>query len=69
GVFLRLLMDTAARPIEIWRLKWADVDPQNSCITITPAKYSQPKTQDKQGSLEPAVSPVQARRIRFQPLR
>ena len=43
GVFLRLLMDTAARPIEIWRLKWADVDPGNSCITITPAKYSQPR--------------------------
>ncbi|MGB9841284.1 MAG: tyrosine-type recombinase/integrase [Candidatus Bathyarchaeales archaeon] len=40
GVFLRLLKDTGARALEIWRLRWADVDAENSCVTITPAKGS-----------------------------
>ena len=43
GVFLRILKDTAARPIEVWRLKWSDIDVNNCCITINPAKYSKPR--------------------------
>lgn len=37
--FLRLLKDTAVRPIEAWRLKWIDIDTTNRCVTVTPAKY------------------------------
>ena len=38
-VFLRILKETAIRPIEAWRLKWTDIDYNNGSITITPAKY------------------------------
>jgi len=38
--FLRVLKDTAVRPVEAWRLKWLDIDIVNRCVTITPAKYS-----------------------------
>jgi len=40
ATYLRILKDTAVRPIEAWRLKWLDVDITNRCATITPAKYS-----------------------------
>ncbi|MEM2947047.1 MAG: site-specific integrase [Candidatus Bathyarchaeia archaeon] len=43
GVFLRLLKETAIRPIEAWRLKWLDVDVANKCVTVTPAKYGLPR--------------------------
>jgi len=38
--FLMVLRDTAARPIEAWRLKWTDLDVQNCCLTFEAAKYS-----------------------------
>jgi integrase len=38
--FLRVLKETACRPIEAWTLKQIDIDPVNKCVTITPAKYS-----------------------------
>lgn len=41
--FLRLLKDTAARPLEAWRLKWIDIDITNRNVTISPAKYSYPR--------------------------
>jgi integrase len=41
--FLRVLKDTACRPIEAWVLKWMDIDLADRCVTITPAKYSHPK--------------------------
>jgi integrase len=41
--FLRILKETACRPIEAWVLKWIDVDLANRCVTITPAKYSHPR--------------------------
>jgi integrase len=41
--FLRVLKDTACRPIEAWVLKWIDIDSANRCVTITPAKYSHPR--------------------------
>lgn len=40
STFLRVLKDTACRPIEAWVLKWIDIDCVNRCVTITPAKYS-----------------------------
>jgi integrase len=41
--FLRILKETACRPIEAWVLKWIDIDLANRCVTITPAKYSHPR--------------------------
>ena len=38
-VFLRLLKETALRPIEAWRLKWSDIDFANCTIAVSPAKY------------------------------
>jgi integrase len=38
-VFLRLLKETALRPIEAWRLKWSDIDFGNCTIAVSPAKY------------------------------
>jgi len=38
--YLRILKETACRPIEAYRLKWLDIDIVNKCVTITPAKYS-----------------------------
>jgi len=43
ATFLRLLKDTAVRPIEAWRLKWLDIDVPTKSVTITPAKYSKPR--------------------------
>jgi integrase len=43
SVFLRILKETACRPIEAWTLRAVDVDPLNRCVTITPAKYSRPR--------------------------
>jgi len=43
SALLRVLKDTACRPIEAWVLKAVDVDPLNRCVTITPAKYSRPR--------------------------
>jgi len=40
GVFLRLLKETAMRPIEAWMLRWVDIDMANRCVTVSPAKYS-----------------------------
>jgi len=40
---LRVLKESAVRPIEAWRLKWLDIDVANRCVTITPAKYSKPR--------------------------
>jgi len=40
SAFLKILKDTAVRPIEAWMLKWIDIDVTNRCITVTPAKYS-----------------------------
>jgi len=40
SVFLRILKETACRPIEGWRIKWLDIEITNKCLTITPAKYS-----------------------------
>ena len=40
SAFLKVLKDTAVRPIEAWMLKWIDIDVTNKCITVTPAKYS-----------------------------
>lgn len=39
-VFLRVLKETAVRPIEGWRVRWIDVDAANRTISITPAKFS-----------------------------
>lgn len=43
--FLRVLKETAVRPIEAWRLKWLDIDVANRNLTITPAKYSKARKQ------------------------
>jgi len=40
SIFLRILKETAVRPLEAWRIKWLDIDITNKCISITPAKYS-----------------------------
>jgi len=40
STFLRILKETACRPIEAWKLKWLDLDLTNRCLTFTPAKYS-----------------------------
>ncbi len=38
-VFLRILKETAIRPIEAWRLKWSDIDYAPFTLTVNPAKY------------------------------
>jgi integrase len=38
--FLRIAKETASRPIEIWRLKWLDLDLSTRTVNISPAKYS-----------------------------
>ncbi|MEM3733291.1 MAG: tyrosine-type recombinase/integrase [Candidatus Bathyarchaeia archaeon] len=38
-VFLRILKETAVRPIEAWRLKWMDIDFNDATLTVTTAKY------------------------------
>ena len=38
-VFLKLLKETALRPIEAWRLKWSDIDFANCTVAVSPAKY------------------------------
>jgi integrase len=43
SVFLSLLKDTAARPLEAWNLKWSDIDFANSTVTISPLKHSKPR--------------------------
>jgi integrase len=43
SVFLSLLKDTAARPLEAWNLKWSDIDYANSTVTIAPLKHSKPR--------------------------
>jgi len=40
NAFLRILKETAVRPIEAWRLKWMDIDIANRTLSITPAKYN-----------------------------
>jgi integrase len=35
AAFLRLLKETAMRPGEAWNLRWADVDNERSCVTIS----------------------------------
>ena len=43
SVFLSLLKDTAARPLEAWNLKWKDIDFASSTVTISPLKHSKPR--------------------------
>ncbi len=43
ATFLQMLKETGARCGEIWRLKWTDIDLQNSIATITPEKGSDPR--------------------------
>lgn len=41
--FLRLLKETAFRPIEAWSLKWKNIDVPHRNVTVVPAKYSKPR--------------------------
>lgn len=43
ATFLQILKETGARCGEIWGLKWTDIDFQNSIVTITPEKGSNPR--------------------------
>jgi integrase len=43
STFLSILKDTGTRPLEIWNLKWTDVDYPSSTVTITPLKHSKPR--------------------------
>jgi len=36
--FCKMTMETGSRPIELWNLKWNDVDLVNQNVSITPAK-------------------------------
>lgn len=38
SAFTRLVKETGARPMEIFQLKWTDVDPASGTISITPEK-------------------------------
>jgi integrase len=40
STFLNVLKDTGARPLEVWNLKWTDIDYPSSTVTITPLKRS-----------------------------
>lgn len=41
--FLRLLKETAFRPIEAWSLKWENIDVPHRNVTIVPDRYSKPR--------------------------
>jgi integrase len=43
AAFLQCIKETAARPGEAWAIKWTDIDPERSCITIRPEKNSKPR--------------------------
>jgi len=43
ATFLQLIKETGARPGEAWALKWIDIDPQSTTVTITPEKGSRPR--------------------------
>jgi integrase len=43
GSFLQVIAETGARPGEIWRLPWADVDLVTKTVRITPEKGSNPR--------------------------
>jgi len=43
ATFLQLIKETACRPGEAWYLRWVDVDPERSAITITAEKHSKPR--------------------------
>ena len=43
ATFLQMLKETGARCGEAWRLRWTDIDFQNSIVTITPEKGSDPR--------------------------
>lgn len=43
SVFTRLVKETGARPMEIFQLKWPDVDNESNTISITPEKGSRPR--------------------------
>jgi len=45
STFLRVLKDTAVRPMEAWRLKWLDIDVTIRAMSVTPAKYSHARKQ------------------------
>jgi integrase len=51
AAFLQTMKETGARCGEIWRLKWIDVDLQNSIITVTPEKGSNPRQFKVSGKL------------------
>jgi integrase len=43
STFTRLVKETGARPMEIWQLRWTDIDTESNTITITPEKGSRPR--------------------------
>ena len=43
SAFTRLVKETGARPMEIFQLKWTDVDAESSTVSITPEKGSRPR--------------------------
>jgi integrase len=44
STFLQLLKETGMRPGEAWTLKWIDINTENSTVSITPEKGSNPRT-------------------------
>jgi integrase len=43
AAFLQTLMETAARPGEVWALQWTDVDLERGAVRIVPEKRSNPR--------------------------
>jgi integrase len=43
SAFTRVVKETGARPVEIFQLRWTDVDTSNSTINIRPEKGSRPR--------------------------
>jgi integrase len=43
SAFTRLVKETGARPMEIFQLKWTDLDTESNTVSITPEKGSRPR--------------------------
>ena len=43
SAFTRLVKETGARPMEIFQLRWTDLDTTSSTVSITPEKGSRPR--------------------------
>jgi integrase len=43
SAFTRLVKETGARPVEIWQLRWTDIDTEASTVDIRPEKGSRPR--------------------------